>query len=69
VSLNDVIQNVFHGPAIDSVIGLHTNFVAGRVTETSTSRTLWFLERRRPGRDFSLRLEPNGMRVDYPFGH
>jgi len=65
---NDVIQNIFQGPAIDTVIGLRSNFVAGRVTELATGRALWFLERRRPGLDFSPRLASPGLQVDYPFG-
>ncbi len=67
-SQNDVIQNIFQGPAIDTVIGLRSNFVAGRVTELATGRALWFLERRRPGLDFSPRLASPGLQVDYPFG-
>jgi hypothetical protein len=65
---NDVIKNIFQGSAIDAVIGLRSNFVTGRVAELATGRALWFLERRRPGLDFSPRLASPGMLVDYPFG-
>ena len=62
-----IIDEIFQGPAIDRVIDLEHAFTAGRVVETATGRTFWFLERKRPGRTFEPREPAPGIRVDYPF--
>jgi hypothetical protein len=64
----EIINDIFQGWAIDRVIGLQRHFVVGRVLERSTGRTLWFLEKRRPGLSYRARTPKPGLVVDYPFG-
>jgi hypothetical protein len=66
-NISQVVNQIFQGRAIDQVIGLRKNYAVGRVIETSTSRTLWFLERRRAGRPLLRREAVPGIVVDYPF--
>jgi len=62
-----IVGQIFQGEAIDRVLSFGTNFAAGRVVQEGTGRTLWFLERRRPGRALLTRRPQAGYRVDYPF--
>ena len=62
-----IIDEIFQGPALDRVIDLRHAFAAGRVTELSTGRTLWFLERRRRNFPLGPRVPRPGWMVDYPF--
>lgn len=66
-SQTEVIAQVFQGEAIDAVIDLKRSYVAGRAIESTTGRTLWFLERRRAGVDLVPRRPVPGMQIDYPF--
>ena len=66
-NLGEVLDNVFQGYAIDHVIGIRRHFGVGRVIQESTGRTLWFLERRRPGLPLEPRRPAPDIRVDYPF--
>lgn len=64
-SRRQLIHQIFQGPAIDRVIGLHKNYVVGRVTRETTGETLWFLERKREGVKFQPRAVGD-LTVDYP---
>lgn len=66
-SQDQLIREIFQGQAIDRVIGLRRNFATGRVVETRTARSFWFLERRRDGVELVPREPAPGIRVDYPF--
>jgi hypothetical protein len=64
---HQVIQNIFQGPEIDHQIDLRHKFVTGRLEQRATGRTLWFLERRRPGLSYEPRSPAPGLQIDYPF--
>lgn len=66
-SQSAVIRQVFQGEDIDRVLDLQSNYVAGRVVEVPSGRTLWFLERRRSGVTFERRNVSPKIYVDYPF--
>jgi hypothetical protein len=67
-SIDQVIDSVFQGGAIDRFIDLRHQYAVGRVVELATGRTLWFLERKRAGLPRHERGVAPGIRVDYPFG-
>jgi hypothetical protein len=62
-----VIEAVFQGPALDRHIDLTKRYASGRVRETSTGRSLYFLERRREGRPLLPRPAGPDFVVEYPF--
>lgn len=66
-SIEEVVQNIFQGAAIDSAINLKRNYVVGRVVDEEAQEALWFLEKRRSGRRVALRKPAPGISVDYPF--
>jgi arabinofuranosyltransferase len=66
-NIQQVIDAVFQGRAIDKVINLQRNYAVGRVVESETGRTLWFLERKRSGILRRRRVVAEGTYVEYPF--
>ncbi|HMA93502.1 MAG TPA: hypothetical protein VKP30_12495 [Polyangiaceae bacterium] len=66
-SQSAVIGQIFQGEGIDRVIDLHRNYIAGRVVEKPSGRTLWFLERRRDGTPLVRRDVNPRVYIDYPF--
>ncbi|HEU4534461.1 MAG TPA: hypothetical protein VFS00_10100 [Polyangiaceae bacterium] len=62
-----VIAQIFQGPALDREIDLKGRYATGRVRETATGRSLYFLERRRPDRPLVPRAPAPGVVVEYPF--
>jgi arabinofuranosyltransferase len=64
----EVIDAVFQGWAINRFVDLQHGFVVGRVLESGSGRTLWFLEKKRAGLSYAPRTPAPGLSVDYPFG-
>ncbi len=63
----EAVSQIFQGWAIDRVIGLRQNFAVGRVVEEDSERTVWFMEKRRPGIPLVPRRPAPGIMIDYPF--
>jgi hypothetical protein len=61
------INTMFQGWAINRVLDLLNKYATGRVIEPATDRTLWFLEKRRPGIALVPRTRSDGFVIDYPF--
>jgi hypothetical protein len=66
-SIEEVIRSIFQGAAIDRVINLKRNYAVGRVVDDERQEALWFLEKRRLGRDLRSRKPAPRIVVDYPF--
>lgn len=66
-SIEEVIQAIFQGAAIDAVIDLKANYVVGRVVDREAQQALWFLEKRELGRPLTARNPAPKISVDYPF--
>jgi hypothetical protein len=66
-SIEEIVRDIFQGPAIDRVIDLKRNYVVGRVVDDEEQKALWFLEKRRLGLDLVSREPAPGISIDYPF--
>ena len=62
-----VVDQIFQGGALESVLRLRTRYATGRVLTPDAQRALFFVEKRRPGRLLVRRSAPGGLAVDYPF--
>jgi hypothetical protein len=62
----DVLKSVWQWGAISRFLDPES-FVVGSVTDVRAKRTLYFLEKRRPGSSFAARTPAPGIVVEYPF--
>jgi hypothetical protein len=65
-NIDQVIDNVFQGRALNRVLDFRRNYAVGRVVRRGSRDALFFLERRRPDRPLEKRTVGD-LVVDYPF--
>jgi len=63
----EVVAAVFQYRRISQYIDLKKDYIVGRVRQPATDRAAYFLERRRPGRQYQPHRLSSGRLLEYPF--